>query len=384
MPIKGYNSYINKKNIINDKLDICNTIAKLQKTGFYEKLKTEDKNIYDKILVSYQKHLKNISLENDDYLLEGHEINEFFLLEEKWIPRYLVYRYKYNIYPQLKIQSDYPPCVQIEPTSICNYRCIMCYQIDKSFSSKSQGFMGHMSLEIFKLAIDELHGKVEAVTLASRGEPTLNPNIKEMLNYCAGKFLALKLNTNASMLNEELCHTILQADIQNLIFSADAANKQEYETIRVNGKFDKVKKNIELFSKIRAKHYPKSKIITKISGVKINKNQSVSGLMSGWGEIVDEVALVHYTPWESSYENQINDIETPCSELWRRMFLWWDGKVNPCDYDYKSVLSSLEKKIFPHHSLKQIWSSDFYNELRIKHLNKNRNIIDPCKRCNSV
>ena len=66
------------------------------------------------------------------------------------------------------------------------------------------------------------------------------------------------------------------------------------------------------------------------------------------------------------------------------MFLWWDGKVNPCDYDYKSVLSSLESKIFPQHSLKQIWSSEFYNELRIKHLDKKRNIIDPCKRCNSV
>ena len=384
MPIKGYNSFINKKNIRDDKLDICNKLIKLKNSQYYKLLNNDDKVIYDKILTAYKKNLKNISLNEDEYLLEGHEINELFILEENFLPRYVVYRYKYNIFPRLNIQSEYPPCVQIEPTSICNYRCVMCYQIDKSFSSKSQGFMGYLDLETFKLAVDELSGNVEAVTLASRGEPTLNPKIKEMLSYCSGKFLGLKLNTNASLLNEELCHSILKADLQNLIFSADAANKEEYEVIRVNGKFDRVKTNIELFSNIRAKHYPKSKVITKISGVKINPKQSVSDLMSGWGDLVDEVALVHYTPWESSYDNDINEITSPCSELWRRMFLWWDGKINPCDYDYKSVLSSMESVSFPKYSLKQIWSSEFYNELRFKHLNKKRNVVTPCNRCNSI
>ena len=51
----------------------------------------------------------------------------------------------------------------------------MCYQADKSFSNKSNGYMGHMTLELFKKVIDEIEGNIEAVTLASRGEPTLNP-----------------------------------------------------------------------------------------------------------------------------------------------------------------------------------------------------------------
>ena len=101
--------------------------------------------------------------------------------------RYSVYRYKYNIYPKLNLVDEYPPCLQIEPTSICNFRCVMCFQIDQSFSHKSNGFMGLMSMDIFKKTIDEIAGKIEAVTFASRGEPTLHKNFVDMLNYCEGK-----------------------------------------------------------------------------------------------------------------------------------------------------------------------------------------------------
>ena len=58
-----------------------------------------------------------------------------------------------------------------------------------------------------------------------------------------------------------------------------------------------------------------------------------------WGDIADIVAFTNYVPWESSYDNEINEIKEPCSELWSRMFVWYDGKVNPGDFDYKSKLS---------------------------------------------
>ena len=77
---------------------------------------------------------------------EEFKISEFKSIKRKNHARYLIYRYKYNKYPELKIVDDYPPCIQIEPSSICNYRCIMCYQIDRSFSNKSTGFMGYMDL----------------------------------------------------------------------------------------------------------------------------------------------------------------------------------------------------------------------------------------------
>ena len=63
--------------------------------------------------------------------------------------------------------------------------------------------MGTMNLNLFKKIIDEIEGKVQFVTLASRGEPLVSKQINEMLKYTSGKFLNLKINTNASLLNEE-------------------------------------------------------------------------------------------------------------------------------------------------------------------------------------
>ena len=53
---------------------------------------------------------------------------EISFLEKKDIIRYLIHRYRYDIYPIMNIMDDYPPYLQIEPTSFCNYRCVFCFQ----------------------------------------------------------------------------------------------------------------------------------------------------------------------------------------------------------------------------------------------------------------
>jgi radical SAM protein with 4Fe4S-binding SPASM domain len=100
-----------------------------------------------------------------------------------------------------------------------------------------------------------------------------------------------------------------------------------------------------------------------------------------WAPYADIVAFTNYTPWESSYENPVNDIVLPCTELWRRLFFWWDGKVNPCDYDYKSLLSKWNASDT---SISELWNSDYYKMLRTKHLNEQRSEYEPCKRCISA
>ena len=341
-------------------------------------LSLKDKELILKVIESYKKRINNQSLNEDEFVLTKHEINEFFSLENKNILKYIVYRYRYNIYPRLKILEEYPPNIQIEPTSMCNLRCIMCYQSDKSFSSKSAGFMGHMKLDLFKKVVDEIEGKIEGVTFASRGEPTLHKQLDEFLKYCEGKFLGLKLNTNATLLDEKKINLLLSSDLQTLVLSIDEKNKENYEKIRVNAKFEKIMQNLELLKNIREKKYKNSKIKIRISGVKINTDQSVDEMNQFYKEFADEIALVDYSPWESAYDNEVNNIQAECSELYRRIFVWQDGKVNPCDYDYKSTLSKWNAN---EHSIKMIWNSDYYNEIRRLHKLKERKKIEPCNRC---
>lgn len=295
--------------------------------------------------------------------------------------QYIINRFKYDVYPSIKELDEYPPNVQIEITSICNFRCIFCYQTDNEFNKRSGGFMGHMKFDVFKKIIDELEGNVQFLTLASRGEPLICKDFDKMIKYTKGKFLGLKINTNASLLTEDKAKSILESDVCTLVISADAADEKNYSKYRVNGDLNKILANLKKFNQIKNHYYPDSKIITRVSGVKFDKEQNYQKMKDFWGSMVDQVAFVNYLPWENAYEKKPNNLNTPCSDLWRRMFIWWDGSVNPCDVDYKSSLKVSNVK---NQTIKEIWNSKKYNNLREKHLNNQRQKINICSKCSLI
>lgn len=300
-------------------------------------------------------------------------------LADHELPTYLLHRFRYDVFPQRRQLDDYPPCMQVEPSSVCNFRCVFCYQTDSSFSRKSTGFMGTIELDLWKRIVDQAEGNIHFLTLASRGEPLVCRDLPEMLKYARGKFLGLKLNTNASMLTEELCHDILQAGVRNLVFSADAAKEPDYSRFRVGGSLERTVANVRKLKEIRDRDYPDSKTITRVSGVFFDpEHQSFQDLLDYWGELVDEVTFVAYNPWESVYDTPANDLETPCSDLWRRMFVWYDGKANPCDTDYKSTLSM---GTVQEHGVHGLWRSNQMEKLRLCHDTGKRQTLEPCRRC---
>jgi radical SAM protein with 4Fe4S-binding SPASM domain len=312
------------------------------------------------------------------FTLHSFNIAEIDKLRDEEIPRFLIYRYRYETFPQRFKLDDFPPCLQIEPASICNYRCLFCYQIDGEFTKKDNGMMGTMSFDLFKQIIDQAEGRCEAITLASRGEPLICPDFEPMIKYASGKFLALKINTNAWFLDEKLCYAILEAGVNTVVFSADASSEPAYSRLRVNGKLGKVYANIKKFRDVREKYFPESRVITRVSGVKVPSADSLEDMEKFWGELVDQVAFVNYNPWENSYEKPINSIDFPCSDLWRRMFVWWDGTVNPCDSDYKS---KLKIGSVSENSISRLWNSESYSRLRSAHLEQKRGECSPCNKC---
>ena len=356
--------------------DFLNKIESLRKKNeIIKEFDQEDLSIIDKAI----EDCKRTTLSKDsEFKIKNNSYEEIKLMEDKNIIKYILHRYKYEIFPDKKILNKYPPLLQIEPSSVCNFRCVFCFMTDENFSQKKSKHMGVMSLDMYKKIVDQIEGKIQFITLASRGEPLVNKQIGQMLEFSKNKFLGLKINTNASLLNEKLIHDILTNDVLTVVFSADAAEKKFYEKLRVRGNFNRVIKNIKLFKDIKEKHYPKKKIITRVSGVKFSENQNFNEVSNFWNEHVDQVAFVKYNPWENSYEKKDNDITTPCSDLWRRMFIWWDGKANPCDVDYKSHLNvgNVNKT-----DIEKIWNGKDYNKLRELHVNQNRQKKKPCSSC---
>jgi len=316
-----------------------------------------------------------------NFPISNHEV--FYALHIKKpgkMLKYLTFRFKFYLASSQRVVFDAPPYLLIEPVSACNLRCPMCFQIDKTFTRKP--FMGTMKWALFKRLIDEADKlNIGAITLASRGEPMMHPKFCEMLSYIQSKknIFELKINTNATFLTEKISHSIFKSNVSQAIISADHYEKEAYEKLREGADYDKIISNVEMFYKIREKYYPESITEIRVSGVDYYKNLNRGKFTEFWLQYSDNVSATFPVERWDTYNNEPHEnINSPCSFLWDRMYVWFDGVCNPCDEDYKSYLSYGNVK---ESTIKKVWNSKALFDIREKHLNNNRNSITPCDRC---
>ena len=351
--------------------------------------------IYLSIIDTFKKFIK----ESDDFYAEelfnqlknnkkfDFPINksmEMFIVKNqkniKKIIKYLIFRYKFYIAGKNKINLGYPPYLLIEPVSTCNLRCPFCFQTDKSFTKKP--FMGVIDFDFFKKLIDQAD-KLEtgAITIASRGEPTMHKQYIEMLEYINQKenIFEIKTNTNGTYLTEKMCHAILKNNVTQVVVSSDHYIKEDYERLRLGSNFEKVVKNVDMLFNIRKKFYPDSFTEIRISGIDNERNLDREKFKNFWIKRCDHVTASFPLERWNTYENEVlPNIKDPCENLWDRMYVWFDGKVNPCDPDYKSYLSYGNAKEY---NLEELWNNKAISKTREQHIKKDRNKINPCDRC---
>ena len=330
----------------------------------------------------YDDEFKNIILK-DNLQSEFNYIELFRALKMNDIEKsinFLEFRYRFGLSSKKKVNLDYPPYLLIEPVSACNFRCPMCFQIDRSFTKKP--FMGVMDWNLFEKIVDEANEiGTGAITLASRGEPTMHPKLGEMLKYISTKknIFEIKLNSNVSFLTEKICNQMFEADLSTIVISADHFEKKKFEELRKNSKFEKIIENVKMLHQIRSSNFPNSMTEIRVSGVDYYKNLDVEKFREFWRPYCDNVSVsAAVERWDTYNNKPEEDNLSTCSFLWDRMYVWFDGKCNPCDADYKSYLSYGD---VTKNSIKEVWNGDKISNLRKMHLNKKRNQINPCDRC---
>ena len=333
-----------------------------------------------KIDPSYEKKFIEILNSKEKFsffsFIELYEAEKYFD-KAKLVP-FLYFRYKFRCASRNKVVWDAPPHLLIEPVSACNFRCPMCFQIDKTFTRKP--YMGLMKWDLFKKVVDEADEiGVGSITLASRGEPTMHPQLGKMLKYISEKknIFQIKLNTNASRINKKLCDEIFDSDLTTIVISGDHYEKEKYEYLRKNSVFEDIVSNVKLLFETR-KNYPNCKTEIRISGIDLKKDLDRDAFSKFWSKMSDNVSVGDAIERWDTYNNPKDNLTSACNFLWDRMYVWFDGKVNPCDADYKSFLSfgDVSKE-----SIATVWKSQKIQLLRSKHLEKLRGKINPCDRC---
>jgi MoaA/NifB/PqqE/SkfB family radical SAM enzyme len=96
------------------------------------------------------------------------------------------------------VQWGLPISITFEPTTSCNLRCPECPSGKREFTRPT----GMLQSGFFKISIDDLYKDISYLIFYFQGEPYLNPQFLEMVNYASAKKIYTATSTNAHYLND--------------------------------------------------------------------------------------------------------------------------------------------------------------------------------------
>ena len=292
-------------------------------------------------------------------------------------PEYWEYRRKWEEYPKRLETPEFPLCLDIETTNVCNLDCIMCPRTIH-IARGEYGPIGLMDFEFYRSLIDQgAEYDLPAVKLQYLGEPLIHPDLPKQIRYAkqAG-VIDVMFNTNAMLLTEEKSYEVLEAGIDNIFFSVDSIYPERYNAIRIGADYNQVVENIIRFVEIKNKGGYKH-VQTRVSMVVMNNEvEELVKFKDLWLQYVDVVGFGLF--------NDTDGIESPynpnfvCSQPFQRMFVMWDGVCTPCCNDDNRCYVTGNARGTP---LKEIWDGPAYQRMRDAQIRGRYKDIDICSRC---
>jgi len=287
-----------------------------------------------------------------------------------------------------------PVSYSIEPTNYCNLKCPEC----PSGLGALTRPLGMLSVDDFKLIIDQIKDTGFYVQLYFQGEPYINKHLPEMIKYAQSKNIYISISTNGHYINQKTVDNILENAPDKLIFSMDGLDEESYRKYRVGGSFKKADSGLRMLIK-RRNELKKKKPYVEFQFIVMKQNEhqlddvkkyckdaGVDKLVFKTMQVTSYENALHFLPSNKKYRRYIvgdgtfrikNKLKNHCFALWRTSVITWDGKVVPCcfDKDANFELGKLNGK-----TMKDVWLSEPYQNFRQGVLN-NRKGLDMCTNC---
>jgi len=269
------------------------------------------------------------------------------------------------------ILGGFPPTVRIETTNRCNARCTICPH------SRMERESGTMDDELYRSLVDECAARgCNTLHLHNFGEPLLDPDLPERIAYAKGKGIGkVKIFTNGSLLSGSRAQALLESGLDEIKVSIDGADGEEFESIRLGLRYNRVVSNVDAFVRLRNEKNRTRPRVTVACCSTSNREQSQDRL----GAVVDEYDFTRIHNWGDQDESGRRRIRKPCSRVWRTFTVLWNGDVALCclDYDGKVILGNLTQD----GSIAKVWKNSRYRDVRAHHRSAEQDRISICEHC---
>ena len=275
------------------------------------------------------------------------------------------------------------PDLMIEVTDKCNLACPFCAQGDLQRKTVD------MSRELFYEVVDQyvqMGGKV--IRPYSTGEPLMCKGFLDYLKYARSKGLEIRFTTNGQLLSEKNNRQLLEIGVQNINVSIEGLNATEYESIRIRGSFEKLRKNLKSLLDLRDTLGLKEPVI-RIQTVLIDGQQNndyLKKFRTVWAPFCDSILFELCGSQGGNIDHELGVISktdrTVCKFFFNLLCVNNDGTVSCCCVDYQRNLVVGDLKT---NTLSEIWKNQKMQHFRqLARKKKYEEISSQCPSCTSI
>ncbi|GEM_PF-416994 len=295
-----------------------------------------------------------------------------------------------------------PQVVMIEPTNICNLKCSMCY-VQQHIKTQNS-----LSLEDFRMIINQFP-RINELILCGIGEPFLNKNLFQMIDYAKNKGISfINLVTNGKLLSEDVSENIVRSKISRIQISVHSFNLEIFKKIRNEdgANLEVLKDNIRRLIAIKRKSNSQLEICCNAVVNKFNYSELTDFIRNSKELGADRVEFIQMTTANDSLKdvnaplefmanlakdvrNYARDLKIEvsflsgnyygrCYQLWDFIMIHADGRISPCNGIFPTENIGVGNVFVD--KVEEVWNSEKYIALR-------RSVIEGelknCKFCES-
>jgi radical SAM protein with 4Fe4S-binding SPASM domain len=224
---------------------------------------------------------------------------------------------------------------------------------------------GVMELDLFRKIVDECAALgITHVRVHNYGEPFLDKQLVEKVRYAKQQGIReVGMISNGSLITEALARGMVEAGLDAINISVDAAGKEVFERTRLNLDYDTVVGNIRTLVRVRGEAGRRRPRLI-LSFVRQDDSADEQAFIREWSGVADKIHITDLHNWAGTLHGR-SDVQYPCYRLWQTFTVLWDGRVSLCcaDYDGRNVLGDLRTQ-----TIAEVWNSGAYRAVRRQHL----------------
>ena len=251
------------------------------------------------------------------------------------------------------------PEVRIENSSKCNASCTMCprEKMTRPKMTMGWGHFVHLVEQAYRLGATD-------VSIFGYGEPFLDRDIANKVRYATQRGMVTHITTNASELDIDMCHDLLDAGLKNIRFSIHATTPKLFHNVHRGLDWFNVTRNMFNFIKINKQRGKPCTI--HITAMPMH-GESIGDIREIWEKAADYLEIWKPHNWITGRDyRKVQPQSRTCGRPhYGPVQVNADGKMMVCCFDFNAELTIGDTY---QDSIEDILAGDIMKRIQQNHL----------------